>query len=74
MGSPLYGRLALDGVVIADSYESGSLLWSAEGPVPLPRNSSPGWMASRRLSHVRTTHTPFADDTRPKLACEEGAR
>lgn len=31
MGSPLYGRLALDGEVIAGSYEADSLLWSAEG-------------------------------------------
>jgi len=31
MGSPLYGRLALDGEVIPGCYEAGSLLWSAEG-------------------------------------------
>jgi hypothetical protein len=31
MGSPLYGRLTLDGDVIAGSYQAGSLLWSAEG-------------------------------------------
>jgi hypothetical protein len=31
MGSPLYGRLTLDGGVIAGSYQPGSLLWSAEG-------------------------------------------
>ena len=31
MGSPLYGRLVLDGEVIAGSYEAGSLLWSADG-------------------------------------------
>jgi len=31
MGSPLYGRLVLDGELIAGSYEAGSLLWSAEG-------------------------------------------
>jgi hypothetical protein len=31
MGSPLYGRLSLDGDLIAGSYGSGSLLWSAKG-------------------------------------------
>lgn len=31
MGSPLFGRLVLDGQVIAGSYEAGSLLWSADG-------------------------------------------
>jgi len=31
MGSPLYGRLTLDGDVIAGSYQAGSLLWSRDG-------------------------------------------
>lgn len=31
MGSPLYGRLTLDGEVIAGSFEADSLLWSADG-------------------------------------------
>ena len=30
MGSTLYGRLTLEGDVIAGSYQAGSLLWSAE--------------------------------------------
>jgi hypothetical protein len=38
MGSPLYGQLTLDGDVIGGSYEAGSLLWSVEGVVSLPRN------------------------------------
>jgi hypothetical protein len=31
MGSPLYGRLALDGQPMAGTYQAGSLLWSADG-------------------------------------------
>jgi hypothetical protein len=45
MGSALYGRLTLDGDVIAGSYEAGSLLWSAEGRCLAAQNSSRGWIA-----------------------------